>query len=76
MSSGVIRDFAGPYHVSEDDMAFGKPTKYWPLKVTKARGGQNGWDRAVTDASEAYKKRMVCYLLHALFIFSSFMHCS
>lgn len=59
MSNGVIRDFAGPYHVSEDDMAFGKPTKYWPLKVTKARGGQNGWDRAVTDASEAYKKRMV-----------------
>lgn len=58
MSSGVIRDFAGPYHVSEDDMAFGKPTKYWQLKVNKARGGQNGWDRAVTDASEAYKKRM------------------
>ncbi|KAF4518680.1 hypothetical protein B566_EDAN002714 [Ephemera danica] len=31
MSSGIIRDFAGPYYVSEDDMAFGKPTKYWQL---------------------------------------------
>lgn len=28
-TTGVIRDFAGPYYVSEDDMAFGKPTKYW-----------------------------------------------
>ncbi|KTG04358.1 hypothetical protein cypCar_00049693 [Cyprinus carpio] len=26
-SAGVIRDFAGPYFVSEDNMAFGKPTK-------------------------------------------------
>ena len=27
-SQGVIHDFAGPYYVSEDDMAFGQPTKY------------------------------------------------
>ncbi|ROK35621.1 Transmembrane protein 222 [Anabarilius grahami] len=26
-STGVIRDFAGPYFVSEDNMAFGRPTK-------------------------------------------------
>nr|XP_047929011.1 transmembrane protein 222 [Anser cygnoides] len=26
-STGVIRDFAGPYFVSEDNMAFGKPVK-------------------------------------------------
>ncbi|PNJ20478.1 TMEM222 isoform 9, partial [Pongo abelii] len=26
-STGVIRDFAGPYFVSEDNMAFGKPAK-------------------------------------------------
>uniref|UniRef100_A0A673JQV3 Transmembrane protein 222-like n=1 Tax=Sinocyclocheilus rhinocerous TaxID=307959 RepID=A0A673JQV3_9TELE len=25
-STGVIRDFAGPYFVSEDNMAFGRPT--------------------------------------------------
>eukprot|EP00126_Sphaerothecum_destruens_P013793 Sdes_comp23609_c0_seq1m21807 len=30
-SDGVIRDFAGSFYVSEDDMAFGEPTRYWPL---------------------------------------------
>lgn len=58
MSSGIIRDFAGPYFVSEDDMAFGRPTKYWQLRPYLARGGQNGWDHAVTQASEEYKTRM------------------
>lgn len=55
-SSGVIRDFAGPYYVSEDEMAFGHPTKYWQLKPGKAQ--MNSWDEAVHDASEEYKKRM------------------
>lgn len=58
LSSGVIRDFAGPYFVSEDDMAFGKPTKYWPLNPMKARGHQSGWDASVLEASEVYKHRM------------------
>jgi len=58
-SMGVIRDFAGPYHVSEDNMAFGKPTKYWQLDYKKAKGGVQGWDAAVTEASEIYKTRMV-----------------
>jgi hypothetical protein len=58
-SSGIIRDFAGPYFVSEDNMAFGHPTKYWQLQPHFARGGKNGWDRAVTEASEEYKTRMV-----------------
>ncbi|XP_045479846.1 transmembrane protein 222 [Harmonia axyridis] len=58
LSSGVIRDFAGPYFVSEDNMAFGKPTKYWQLKPALARGGISGWDNAVTEASEIYKGRM------------------
>lgn len=38
-SYGVIRDFAGPYYVSEDDMAFGRPTRYWQLVPSLARGG-------------------------------------
>lgn len=59
MSSGIIRDFAGPYFVSEDLMAFGNPTKYWQLTPQKANNGQAGWDAAVTEASEIYKKRMV-----------------
>lgn len=58
LSSGVIRDFAGPYYVSEDNMAFGKPTKYWELNPNKVKGGRSTWDRAVTEASEIYKGRM------------------
>lgn len=58
LSSGVIRDFAGPYVVSEDNMAFGRPTKYWQMTPSLAQGGVAGWDRAVTEASEIYKGRM------------------
>lgn len=58
LSSGIIRDFAGPYTVSEDNMAFGRPTKYWQLTPSKANGGIVGWDHAVTEASEIYKGRM------------------
>lgn len=58
LSSGVIRDFAGPYFVSEDNMAFGRPTKYWQLMPSLARGGVQGWDTAVTEASEVYKGRV------------------
>lgn len=58
-STGVIRDFAGPYHVAEDSMTFGKPTKYWQLDYTKAKGGVQGWDSAVAEASEIYKGRKV-----------------
>ncbi|XP_042280754.1 transmembrane protein 222-like isoform X2 [Thunnus maccoyii] len=55
-SSGVIRDFAGSYFVSEDNMGFGRPTKYWKLDVDKVCGhGAATWDKAVLDASEEYK---------------------
>ncbi|XP_065277646.1 transmembrane protein 222 isoform X1 [Emys orbicularis] len=58
-STGVIRDFAGPYYVSEDNMAFGKPVKYWKLDPTKVYSSSpNAWDTAVHDASEEYKHRM------------------
>ncbi|XP_008058537.1 transmembrane protein 222 isoform X1 [Carlito syrichta] len=59
-STGVIRDFAGPYFVSEDNMAFGKPVKYWKLDPAQVyTSGPNAWDTAVHDASEEYKHRMV-----------------
>ena len=32
-SDGTIHDFAGPYTVSIDDMAFGNPTKYVQLPI-------------------------------------------
>ncbi|EPQ13251.1 Transmembrane protein 222 [Myotis brandtii] len=58
-STGVIRDFAGPYFVSEDNMAFGKPVKYWKLDPARVyASGPNAWDTAVHDASEEYKHRM------------------
>lgn len=57
-SAGVIRDFAGSYFVSEDDMGFGRPTKYWKLDTGKVCGnGPAVWDKAVHDASEEYKCR-------------------
>lgn len=58
-SGGIIRDFAGPYVVSEDRMAFGWPTKYWQLDYTKAKGRVQGWDSSVHEASEIYKGRVV-----------------
>ncbi|XP_072035838.1 transmembrane protein 222-like [Amphiura filiformis] len=55
-ASGIIRDFAGPYYVSEDDMGFGNPTKYWMLQPSRAKPGS--WDTSVAEASEVYKGRM------------------
>ncbi|XP_033107694.1 transmembrane protein 222-like [Anneissia japonica] len=55
-SAGVIRDFAGPYFVSEDNMAFGRPTRYLILKPRMDKPGI--WDQSVFDASEEYKTRM------------------
>ncbi|XP_062605804.1 transmembrane protein 222-like [Saccostrea cucullata] len=57
-STGVIRDFAGPYFVSEDDMAFGRPTKYWQLDLNNVPKGKEKWDKSVAEASEEYKHRM------------------
>jgi hypothetical protein len=57
-STGVIRDFAGPYYVSEDEMAFGRPTKFWVLDPDRAQGGAPAWDRAIFEASEEYSTRM------------------
>uniref|UniRef100_A0A6I8N969 Transmembrane protein 222 n=1 Tax=Ornithorhynchus anatinus TaxID=9258 RepID=A0A6I8N969_ORNAN len=58
-STGIIRDFAGPYFVSEDNMAFGKPAKYWKLDPNKVYvSGPSAWDTAVHDASEEYKHHM------------------
>ncbi|XP_055334977.1 transmembrane protein 222-like [Paramacrobiotus metropolitanus] len=57
-STGVIRDFAGPYFVSEDDMAFGRPTRYWRLDPFKAVNGVSGWDHAIAEASTEYNGRI------------------
>ena len=37
-STGIIRDFAGPYYVGQNQMAFGKPTRYLRLDPEEATG--------------------------------------
>ena len=58
MSSGVIRDFAGPYYVSEDNMGFGRPTRYLRLDPNMVERGRYEWDEAVSKASVLYGTRM------------------
>lgn len=58
MSNGVIRDFAGPYYVSEDSMAFGRPTRYLVLDPFKVEGGSIEWNEAISRASVVYGTRM------------------
>nr|BAN21004.1 unkown protein [Riptortus pedestris] len=55
-SGGIIRDFAGPYYVSEDNMAFGNPTRYAKLDPGLVEGVD--WDTAIADAAGLYKTRM------------------
>lgn len=55
-SNGVIRDFAGSYYVSEGNMAFGKPTKYWQLKPNKVKN--TNWNDAILNASTVYSNRI------------------
>ncbi|XP_017480853.1 PREDICTED: transmembrane protein 222 [Rhagoletis zephyria] len=57
-SIGVIRDFAGPYYVSEDSMGFGRPTRYLRLHPKNVVGGSVEWDEAVAKASVLYGTRM------------------
>ena len=60
-ADGVIHDFAGPYTVTVDNMAFGTPTKYWQLDPKKATDME--WDAAVLAASQEYRGRMVSLIL-------------
>ncbi|NWR79503.1 TM222 protein, partial [Centropus bengalensis] len=58
-STGVIRDFAGPYFVSPSCEGISSPSRYWKLDPNKVySSGPNAWDTAVHDASEEYKHRM------------------
>lgn len=55
-SRGVIYDFAGPFTIGEDHMAFGKPTRYLQLDPGRCSGEQ--WDEAVAHASDVYRYGM------------------
>uniref|UniRef100_A0A1I8FBF4 Phorbol-ester/DAG-type domain-containing protein n=1 Tax=Macrostomum lignano TaxID=282301 RepID=A0A1I8FBF4_9PLAT len=62
-SAGVVRDFAGPYTIGEDEMAFGWPAKLWQLSPALVQTDSNGaaldWDSAVNGACDVYRGRML-----------------
>jgi transmembrane protein 222 len=71
-SRGVIYDFAGPYTIGVDNMAFSKPTRYLvldPNDIPKeklspikpggpARAPREVWDEAIDAGAEVYCRRM------------------
>lgn len=73
-SDGSVKDFGRPYKVLTNSNQFGRPLKYWILDPKLAKGGIEGWDQAIEDASIPFCKRMVCVYLKLLikinFIFS------
>ena len=58
MKDGVIHDFAGPYTVGIDEMAFGEPTKYVQLDPELALVGSKKWNESVEKADETYSQMM------------------
>jgi len=63
-SDGVIHDFAGPYFVSEDDFAFGRPTRYLRMNPEQCGDAASpasaaiAWDEAIGFGNSVYKRRM------------------
>lgn len=57
-------------------MGFGRPTRYWqldPERVPAMVGNKREvWDRAVKEASDEYKMRMVCFSF--IFFFKNFRY--
>ena len=58
-SKGIIHDFAGPYYVSEDDMAFGNPTKYILLDLDSREFDE--YDKAIEIGTCDYKKKFYSF---------------
>ncbi|EIE26314.1 DUF778-domain-containing protein [Coccomyxa subellipsoidea C-169] len=77
-SKGVILDFAGPYFISVDSLAFGNPARYVRLDPAKGSAAASApavsrpapacagediqWDTTLQAASEEYKMRMYNFL--------------
>lgn len=66
LSSGIILDFAGPYYVAVDTLAFGNPTKYLRLDPALAALSENeptsptrsqsaAWDKALQGSTSAFQ---------------------
>ena len=72
-SQGIIWDFAGPYSINRNDMAFGSPTRYLQLDPSKIKAALDGgvknsernngemskiWDDCVHHTNCHYSQRM------------------
>ena len=80
-STGVIRDFAGPYYVSEDNLAFGKTTRYYQLEPQNVKGKivgnfskinsfhRNGVGSSSTRGIRRVQETYAQYLLVSFFLF-------
>lgn len=55
-SEGVIFDFAGPYTIGKEHMAFGEPTRYIQMDPKKCM--EMDWDAAVHAGCNTYSRRM------------------
>jgi len=55
-SEGVIWDFAGPYTIGRDCMAFGEPTRYIQLDPRQCR--EMDFDKGVEAGAAVYRRRM------------------
>ena len=53
-SNGIIHDFAGSFFVSVNNFAFGKPTKYFKLELTKQE--KSNYDKAIEKADNKFNK--------------------
>ena len=56
-SKGIIYDFAGPYYVSVNEMAFGNPTKYILLDLDSREFDE--YDKAIEEGTRDYNNQ--CY---------------
>jgi hypothetical protein len=50
--SGIIHDFAGPYHIGVGQMAFGSPTRY--LQYDPEKCEKKTWDEGVESGCGEY----------------------
>ena len=56
-SKGIIHDYAGPYYVSIDNMAFGNPSKYVLLDLDSREFDE--YDSAIETGTQDYNRQ--CY---------------
>mmetsp|Transcript_25934 Transcript_25934/g.57408 ORF Transcript_25934/g.57408 Transcript_25934/m.57408 type:complete len:180 (+) Transcript_25934:148-687(+) len=55
-STGVIHDFAGPYHIGVGSLAFGRTARYIQCSPGECTAAE--WDRGLKEGCEIYKGRM------------------